>query len=158
MSDSLMYMLVLAICTILLSKLTVEYWNDIHQLIQPWWTRWNLNFSDVFNAIMLSSTVVSLLFGMMFMRSHQLLGTPQLKRQLDFVLIALILYAPAWYMSTLNSDPNWWYWSHYKAIEIKTKIYLWPFLKAAPFQLLAVYGMIWLMTKSGAKKKRKRRK
>lgn len=154
MSDSLMYMLVLSVCTIVLSKLAVSYFNEIYEVIKPWWQKGKLNFSHIFNAIMLCATVLTLLFGMLFMRSHQLLGTPRLKRRLDFILIALILYAPAWYMSVSNSDPTWWNWSHYKAIELKTKIYLWPYLKAAPFQLLAVYGMIWLMTKSPAKRKR----
>lgn len=156
MSDSLMYMLVLSICTIILSKLAVENWNGLYQLIDPWWKKWQLDFSHIFNAIMLCATVITLLFGMLFMRSHRLLGTPQLKRRLDFILIALILYAPAWYMSASNSDPHWWHWSHYKDIELKTKIYLWPFIKAAPFQLLAVYGMIWLMTKRNGTKKRKK--
>lgn len=158
MSDSLMFMLVMTICTVLLSKLVVEFWGGIYQIIEPFWKKNQLNFGHIFNAIMLCATTITLLFGMMFMRSHRLMGTPQLKRQLDFVLIASILFLPAWYMSVSNSDPTWWYWSHYQAITLKTKIYLWPFLKAAPFQLLAVYAMIWLMTKNGSPKKKSRKK
>jgi len=158
MSDSLMFMLVLGICTLILSKFAVEYWNEIYRSIEPLWKQHNLNFSHIFNAIMLCATIISLLFGMVFMRSHQLMATPQLKRRLDFALIALILYAPAWYMSVSNSDPNWWNWSHYSRIELKTKIYLWPFLKAAPFQLLAVYGLIWLMTKKNDVPKRRKKR
>ncbi|MFT5618352.1 MAG: hypothetical protein ACI85I_001585 [Arenicella sp.] len=156
MTDTLLYMATLAIFVVLFSKLTVEYHNEIWKQIKAIY-KGDLDFSHLFNGIMLFSTLLSLGFGMLFMRSHKLLGTNQIKRKIDFIVISIILILPAWYMSVSNSDPEWWYWSHYKEITFKTKIYLWPFLKAFPFQTLAIYLIIWLMTRNSKPKRRKRK-
>lgn len=156
-TDTLLYAGTMAFCAVVLSLLFVDFLPQIYKLVERLWEK-GMHFGHLYNVIMGLSTFFTLILGGFFMRSHRLFGSPRLNRRLDFVAIALILFLPSWYMSIVNSDPQWWTWAHYKEIDWKSKIYLWPAMKALPLQMAAVYGMIWFATHSTPKKKKTRRK
>ncbi|WNJ19835.1 type I restriction enzyme HsdR N-terminal domain-containing protein [Pontibacter sp. G13] len=153
-SDALMYGVVLALCVMMFSKLAVEYrYPTIHNAVQPFLDRmqWNWDFNWYFNAIMGLSTVLSLMFGMVFMRSHRFYHVTAGKKWLSYFLIGLVIFLPAWYVGVNNHDPNWWKWSNYQKWLDKGMpivVFLWPFVKAFPAQLLTISGMVWLIGRS----------
>ena len=109
------------------------------------WEKHGMNFLWIFNVIVALSALFSLFFGRIFMRSHRLFGTPAIKRRVVVTLIALILFVPAWYVGTSNADPNWWTWDNFKSREHPIVMYLWPYVKSIPFQIAAIYALIWLI-------------
>jgi hypothetical protein len=155
-TDAMLYAATISVLMVVGSRVMVHYLPYIYRLTESWWKEW-MHFGHLFNALAAGASVLTLLAGMFFMRSHRLFGAPMLNRRLDFLAIAAILYLPAWYMSIANRDPEWWTWAHYKAIEWKSKIFLWPFLKALPVQIMAVYGIIWAATRAPKAKPKKRR-
>ena len=47
-----------------------------------------------------------------------------------------------------GQSQEWWLQSQYTKYSSKgypILIYLWPYVKALPFQILAIFGLIWLM-------------
>lgn len=146
-SDTLIYSLVIFVCMLIFSKVAVAYHSDIFQVTKPLWQKHGMDFSWIYNAIVLVSTSMSLFFGMFFMQSHKLFRTSLLQKRLTFIFILLILFVPAWYMGESNSDPQWWTWAKYNSRTYPSITYIWPYLKALPFQLLAIYGLIWLLGK-----------
>ena len=144
-SDTLIYSMVISICMLVFSKIAVAYHPEIYQLTKPLWEKQGMDFNWIYNSIVAVSTLLSLGFGMLFMQSHKLFRTPLLEKRLVFILIALILFVPAWYMGESNSDPRWWTWAKYNSRNYPSLTYIWPYLKALPFQLMAIYALIWLM-------------
>lgn len=156
-TDTMLYAGTITLFVTIFSKLAVTSLPQIYSATEQWWQHW-MHFGHLFNVIVVLSTIMTLLAGGFFMRSHRLFGASKRNRRIDFIIIALILYLPAWYMSVSNSNPDWWTWAHYKRITWQTKIYIWPFLKALPLQAMAVYGMIWVATrgKSNSSKSKRR--
>ncbi|GAB4417751.1 MAG: hypothetical protein OHK0039_28490 [Bacteroidia bacterium] len=150
LTDTLLYLLVLTVATVAAAKLAVEYFPTIHQYTRPLWDRHGMDFNWIFNAIVLTSTLVTLGFGALFMRSHQIFRTSQSRKLLTYLLIAVILFLPVWYIGESNSDPNWWKWINYEKYTdkgIPSLVYLWPYIKSIPFQIPMIYGLIWLMNR-----------
>ena len=81
------------------------------------------------------------------MRTHRLFGTSAIKRRVVIGMIALVLFVPAWYVGTSNSDPMWWTWDNFNSREHPIVMYLWPYVKSIPFQIAAIYALIWLLGK-----------
>lgn len=144
-SDTFIYSLVIFICMLVFSKVAVAYHSDIYKITEPLWKKHGMDFNWIYNAIVATSTLVSLGFGMVFMQSHKLFRSSILEKRLTFLLIALILFVPAWYMGESNNDPQWWTWAKYNSRKYRSITYIWPYLKALPFQLMAIYGIIWLI-------------
>ena len=144
-SDTLVYSLILLITTLILSKLAVAYFPELYDATKFLWENHGMNYNWVYNAIILVSALVSLLFGAIFMQSHRLFNFSPTRKKLSYTLIAVLLFVPPWYLGVSNADPNWWTWQHYHQMKYETVMYLWPYLKAMPFQALAIYGLIWVM-------------
>ncbi|MEL7532304.1 MAG: type I restriction enzyme HsdR N-terminal domain-containing protein [Bacteroidota bacterium] len=146
-SDTMVFGIVLLITTIVLSKVTVEFLPDIYEVIEPYWKRFNWTFNALFNVMAVVAMLVTLGFGRVFMRSHQFYQATATRRRVILLLIAIVLFVPVWFIGTSNSDPQWWTWQHYYNMEYPIIIYLWPYIKAIPFQLLTMYGLIWLLSR-----------
>jgi hypothetical protein len=147
MSDSLVYATVLLTCALTLSKLSVVFFPEIYENTRSLWQAHGMDFNWIYNAIVILTSLLGLLFGGLFMRSHQLFSFSPSRKGVSYALIALILFIPSWYIGISNEDPLWWSWQHYQNIQFKTKIYLWPYLKAFPFQVMALYGLIWILSR-----------
>ncbi|MEM6260942.1 MAG: type I restriction enzyme HsdR N-terminal domain-containing protein [Bacteroidota bacterium] len=148
MSDTLLYGIVIFLCVTVFSKVAVEYNSELYREIKPYWNRYGMDFNWIYNVIIGISTIMALIFGGLFMQSHQLFQIKSSFKKLSYSMIALILFVPSWYMGISNDDPNWWTWGHYATVSLKTKIYLWPYLKSFPFQMAAIFGLIWLISRS----------
>ena len=144
-SDTMLFSTVLVLCTLVLSKMAVEFHSNIFQATKFLWEKHGMDFNWIFNAIALTATLVSMIFGMIFMRSHNFFRASKIKRRITLSIIALILFVPVWYVGESMSDPNWWTWSNFQARKHPIVIYLWPYVKSMPIQFLAIYAMIWLM-------------
>lgn len=150
LTDTLLYAVVLLVSTILAAKLAVEYFPQIHRYTRPLWEKHNMDFNWIFNAIVFISSLFSLGFGMFFMRSHQFFATSRGRKRFTYLMIALILFLPAWYIGESMANPDWWKWVTYEKYRLKgypILVYLWPYAKSLPFQVLAIYVLIWLMNR-----------
>ncbi len=146
-TDTAIFSAVLLFSTLSLSKVAVEYHSELYQLIEPWWKRFGMDFNWIFNTIAFVAMLFSLGFGRVFMRSHQFFQTGQTRRRVVLTLIALVLFVPVWFVGTSNSDPNWWTGAHFSTMQYPILIYLWPYAKSLPVQILAIYGLVWLMSR-----------
>lgn len=147
LSDTFIFATVLLVSTIALAKVTVEFLPQIYEVIEPYWKRFHWNFNALFNVMAFVSMVVTMGFGRVFMRSHQFYQAGAGRRRLVLLLIAIVLFVPVWFIGTSNHDPQWWTWQHYTNMDYPILIYLWPYIKAIPFQLLTMYGLIWLLSR-----------
>ncbi|MFK7921595.1 MAG: hypothetical protein AB8H47_06535 [Bacteroidia bacterium] len=146
-SDTMVFGIVLLISTIMLSKVIVEFFPEIYEVIEPYWERFHWDFNALFNVLAVVSMLLTLAFGRVFMRSHQFYQATATRRRVILLLIAIVLFVPVWFMGTSNSDPQWWTWQHYHNMDYPILIFLWPYIKAMPFQLLTTYGLIWLLSR-----------
>ena len=149
LSDSLLYAFVLFLCVWGFSKLAVEFHSEIYSFAYQHLGKYGMDLQWIFNGIVLLSTLFSLIFGAIFMRTHQFFRLKQGKRRTSYFLITLILFAPAWYMGTTNSDPNWWQEENLLTRQNQIFIYVWPYLKSFGLQVLAIYGLLWLLGRQG---------
>lgn len=150
LSDALLYAVVLLAAMIALSKLAVAYHPQIYKLTRSLWEKHNMDFNWIYNTLILLASLVGMLFGGIFMRSHQFFQTSGDRKRLTYVMIAIILIVPAWFVGENNHDPNWWKWLNYKKWldrDWPMVVYLWPYLKAWPVQIGLISGLIWLMNR-----------
>lgn len=149
LADTLLYTIILSILMLIVSKFFIYYFNDIYKATRNLWDTGKLNMFWIYNLVVGLSVLISLLFGRIFMRSHRLFAISAIKTKIGFILIAAILFVPAWYMGVSNRNPDWWELDFFQSRKFPSKIFLWPYLKALPFQFFATYGMIWLIGKKG---------
>jgi hypothetical protein len=150
LSDTLLYAVVLLLLTLIASKLTVEFFPQIYRATEWLWEKHGMDFNWLFNAIVVVASLFSLLFGLIFMRSHKLFRFSQGRKWMTFLMIALILFLPSWYVGESMGNPDWWKWINYNQYVNKgypIMIYLWPYVKSIPFQIAAIFGLIWLMSR-----------
>ncbi|MEO0469081.1 MAG: type I restriction enzyme HsdR N-terminal domain-containing protein [Bacteroidota bacterium] len=152
LSDTMLYATVLIILTAVLSKVAVEFNADIYNATRDLWEKHGMNFLWIFNTISVVATFLSMIFGLVFMRSHRFFRTPPVRRRILFTMIGIVLFVPVWYIGTSMSDPDWWTTRNFNSREYPIIIYLWPYVKSIPFQFMAIYGLIWLM-RLGSKQK-----
>ena len=150
LSDSILYGAVLFFCVWGFSKLAVEFHQDIYPFAYQHLGKYGMDLQWIFNGIVLLSTLFSLVFGGIFMRTHQFFRLTTGKKRTSYFLITLILFAPAWYMGTTNTDPNWWQEDNLLIRQNKIFIYIWPYLKSFGVQILAIYGLLWLLGRQKA--------
>lgn len=149
-ADTLVYSLVLLASMLIFSKLAVAYHPQIYKFTRPLWQEHNMDFNWIYNAMILASSFLAMLFGGIFMRSHQFFNTEGTRKRLTYVMIAVILILPAWFVGENNHDPNWWKWINFQKWRDRgwpMIVYVWPYLKAWPAQMLLIYGLIWLMNR-----------
>ncbi len=144
-SDTLVYSMILLIATLIFSKLAVAYFQEIFDFTHSLWENHGMTYNWIYNAIVLASALISLVFGSLFMQSHRLFHFSPSRKKLAYMLIALVLFVPSWYIGVSNADPEWWTWQHYHKMKYQTVMYLWPYVKALPFQAIAIYALIWIM-------------
>lgn len=144
-TDTFIYAIILLLSTIAFSKLAVEFHGDIYETTRFLWEKHGMDFNWIFNGIVVLSTLFSMVFGMVFMRSHRFFETSKVKKRITLTMIGLILFVPAWYIGTSNSDPGWWTSENFHSRKYPIIIYLWPYVKSMAFQIAAIYGLIWLM-------------
>lgn len=148
LTDTLVFAAVLLLFTGVLAKLSVEYFPQIYQAIEGPWKQWNMDFNWVYNTIVAISATLSLVFGSLFMRSHKIFKVSTGRRWFSYAVIGLILFLPSWWIGESMGNPEWWKWITYNKYSEKgypIVIYLWPYVKALPFQIAAIFGLIWLM-------------
>ncbi|MCI4666585.1 MAG: type I restriction enzyme HsdR N-terminal domain-containing protein [Bacteroidia bacterium] len=157
-SDTLLYGIVLLLMTLILSKVAVEFNDQWNELSDKTWTKWNWrwDYNWYYNIILAVSSTLTLLLGMVFMRSHEFFRTTIAKKWLTLFLIGLILIIPSWYVGvnqdnlTLTKVFDWWSFVNYQSYASKgypIMIYLWPYLKSWPVQMLLIAALIWLMNR-----------
>lgn len=158
LSDTLLYGVVLMLMTLVLSKAAVEFNDHWNALSDKTWGQfnWNWDYNWYYNIILAVSSTLTLFLGMVFMRSHQFFRTNATKKWLTFFLLALILIIPSWYVGvnqdnmTLSKVFDWWSFVNYESYEQKgypIMIYIWPYLKSWPVQMLLIWALIWLMNR-----------
>ncbi len=153
-SDTLLYMLVLIIAMVGLSKVAIAYHPEIYKFTRPLWQNHGMDFNWIYNTLAATASLVALGFGSIFMRSHQFFHTSEGRKRITYFLIAAILFVPAWFIGVNNHDPDWWMWSNFQKWRDKDfpmMIYLWPYLKSVGPQLLMIYALIWLMNRRKGK-------
>lgn len=149
-SDALLYGAVLLCTVIVLSKLAVTYHPQLYQATEWLWQKHGMDFNWVYNAVVGAAALFSLLFGMIFMRSHQFFEIRPKRRRLTYGFLALILFLPAWYIGESMHNPTWWTYANFQRLSSKdypVVIYLWPYLKAFPLQVALIYALIWLISR-----------
>ncbi len=147
MSDTLLYAAVMLVTAVIMSRLAVFYDEQIWEFLFSYLRHPEMNFNWIYNGVAMATTIGSLLLGSIFMRSHQFFQFSARRKLFSYLMIATILFLPSWWIGISNSDPTWWDESHFLMLRMKSKIYLWPYLKAVPLQLLALYALIWLLSK-----------
>lgn len=158
LSDTFLFVVVLFLLTLLLSKLEITYHAEFYQLSKPIRNTFHLEFNWVYNLIVLTAALLSMAFGGIFMRSHQFFETPKVRKRTTYAIIALILFIPAWYMGVSLEVESWWtrhwtqapWWTEQSYINMRPQVffYLWPYSLSVPFQFLLIYGLIWIMEKT----------
>ena len=146
-SDTLMYAALMFVAAIILSRLAVFYNQELWDVLYSYFKSPDINYNWIHNLVIAGTAISSLLLGSIFMRSHQFFQFSTRRKLFSYLMIAVILFLPSWWIGVSNSDPTWWNESHFRSLAMKSKIYLWPYLKALPLQLLALYVMIWLLSK-----------
>ncbi len=144
-TDALLYTLVLLVFTAALSKLTMTYYTEIMDFLNPYINNFNWELNWLYNTIVFAASLLSLIFGGIFMRSHQFFNTPKIRKRANYFFMALILFLPAWYMGISVKDPKWWQESHLITEPVKEWIFLFPYIKSVPFTFFLVFILIWLM-------------
>lgn len=155
LTDTFLFAAVLLIFTSVAAKLCVEYWPQIFKQLEPFWQQYNMDFNWIYNLIIAVSAALSLIFGGLFMRSHKIFKVSQTWKRISFVVIGLILFLPSWWIGESMGNPAWWEWSTYQKYSAKgypIVIYLWPYVKALPFQIAAIFGLVWLLGRGKAEK------
>jgi|GEM_PF-5298159 len=143
--DAMVYSLILFLCTAVLSLVAVQK-NPMDMAVFNDLKLKGMNYNWIYNGIVAISTIVSLIFGFIFMRGHKLFATSGPK-WITHAFVALLLFLPAWYAGIINKDPMWWSVQHFTELKMKAGIYLWPYLKAIPFQFILTSALIWLLTR-----------
>ena len=148
-ADTTLFGVLILLSTLLLSKVAVEYHDEIARTIRPILDPKDrgLNLNWIFNTIALLATAFSMLLGFVFMQSHRLFGNSKLKKRLVLFLIAMIIFVPVWFIGTSNTDPKWWTEGHLAEMKYPILMYFWPYVKSLPIQLLMIYALIWLVGK-----------
>ncbi|MEM7514837.1 MAG: hypothetical protein AAF388_28180, partial [Bacteroidota bacterium] len=145
LSDTLLYGLVTSISTIGLSQIAVVYHDTVMEQLYANFPKQDLDHKVIFQAISVIATVISLFFGMMFMRSHKLFQVRGNKKRLSYTIIGIILFAPVWFVSERLLKDTWWKEYSYSARDLPILTYLWPYIQSIPFILIAIYLLIWLL-------------
>lgn len=164
LSDTVMFAIILIVVTVLLSKVAVEYHYEIKKATAFFWDRadskGDLRINWLYNIILAAATLLTLLFGWVFMRSHHLFSISSVRKRVSFIIIGLIIFLPAWYMGLdqerfadwVYKAQSWWDWMHIQNRLADSNwpifVYLWPYIKALPFQLLAIMGLTWLLSRN----------
>jgi hypothetical protein len=146
-SDMLMYATLMLVAAVILSKVAVFYNAQIWEFLYSFLKKPELNYNWIYNGVIIGTALSSILLGSIFMRSHHFFKFSTRRKLFSYLMIAVILFLPSWWIGISNSDPTWWNESHFLMLKMKSKMYLWPYLKAVPFQLLALYALIWLLSK-----------
>ncbi|MEM7373571.1 MAG: type I restriction enzyme HsdR N-terminal domain-containing protein [Bacteroidota bacterium] len=155
LTDTLVFSAILLLFTGVSAKLCVEYFPQIYKAIEGPWKQWNMDFNWIYNAIIATSASLSLVFGGLFMRSHKIFKVSTSRKWFSYVIIGLILFLPSWWIGESMGNPDWWKWITYNKYLNKgypIVIYIWPYVKALPFQIGAIFGLIWLLGRSKEKK------
>ncbi len=151
-SDSLMYLLVLVSGVALLSVAAVwkneNLMADTHRL----WAERGMNYSWLFHAINLAAIGFSLLWGLLFMRSHEFFEIPKSRRSITYLLLATVLYVPVWYLTSHFFHPEWWSEAAFAQRKIKSLTYLWPYTVVLPVQAIAIFFLVWVLSLSDRRK------
>ncbi|MEO0894901.1 MAG: type I restriction enzyme HsdR N-terminal domain-containing protein [Bacteroidota bacterium] len=158
LSDTMLYGVVLLLMTLVLSKMAVEFHDSLIKFTDKTWTKWNWNwdYNWWYNIILVISSVLTLALGSVFMRSHEFFQTTITKKWLTYLLIGLILIIPSWYVGvnqdnlSLLSEAGWWGDLNYLKYFNKgypIMIYLWPYIKSWPLQIIMIAALIWLMNR-----------
>jgi len=148
LTDAIGYTLVLCVFTVGLSKLTVIYYKEITDFFQPIIQYFNGRLNWLYNTIVFCATLLSLIFGGIFMRSHRFFNTPRIRKRANHFFLSLILFVPAWYMGISYPDPQWWYETRYLTHPTKEFIFLLPYVRSIPFTFLLVFVLIWLLSRT----------
>lgn len=149
-SDAVLYGFVLFIATAIIAKVAVETLANDPTWLQQLLDRPKINYNDVYNIIVFLASLIALFFGGLFMRSHQFFRISNGRKTLSYLIIALLLFVPAWYVGKSNHDPLWWDEINYLKYQRKgypIVVFLWPYLKSWFWQVLAIAGLIWVMTR-----------
>ena len=145
LTDTLLYSIVLLVCMGVLTKLLITYYDDLRKVIDPFINQFGWELNWVYNTLVFAATLLSLVFGGVFMRSHQFFNTPRLQKRASYSFLALILFLPSWYMGISMPDANWWTESHFFQEPIKEWIFFLPYLKGMPFTFILVFLLITLL-------------
>lgn len=158
LSDAVLYGVILFIATAILAKVAVEAIENNSAWIKKVLDQPRIDYNDLYNGIVMGASFITLIFGGMFMRSHQFFRVSSGRKYFNYVVIALLLFIPAWYVGKSDHNPIWWsdstlpWWSDTNYFKYDQKgypiaIFLWPYLKSWFWQVLAITGLIWLMTR-----------
>ena len=148
LGDTILFSAVLIIATLILSKVATEYHEWLYQRTSILWEKYGMNELWLYNTIISLSSLLSLFFGALFMRSHRMFGVQKGKKRTMLFIIGMILLIPAWYVGTSEPDALWWTLESFHKREYPIWTYLWPYIKSIPFQVFAVYALIWLASKA----------
>ncbi len=152
--ESLIYTAVVFVFMLVLSKLAVEFQPRIYQLTKPLWQNFRMHFGWLYNTIGFVGIVASLWFSAIFIDGFLLARHVKRKSRRELLVLAALLFAPLWYMGA-TYPTVWWSYSNFNRLDSKTLIYLLPFLRALPFQLLLIYAMMWLSARPAPLRRRK---
>ncbi|MEM6768016.1 MAG: type I restriction enzyme HsdR N-terminal domain-containing protein [Bacteroidota bacterium] len=145
LSDTLLYGLIITISTVGLSQVAVVYHDTVMQQLAATFPKQDFDHKVIFQAISVIASILSLLFGMMFMRSHKLFQVRGNKKRLSYTLIGIILFAPVWLVSERLLKDSWWKEYSYQGRDLPILTYLWPYIQSIPFILAAIYVLIWVL-------------
>jgi len=157
-SDALLYGVFFMVMTIVLCKAAVEFHGEWRELTANTWDKWgwDWDYNWYYNIILAVSSTLTLLLGSVFMRSHEFFRTNLTKKWLTYLLLGVILIIPSWYVGVNQDDlaflgePNWWGDLNYFKYDNKgypIMIYLWPYLKSWPLQIVLIWALIWLINR-----------
>lgn len=156
-SDSLLFSLVLTLAFAGLSFWATIKNDALMESTARLWAERGMNYSWVYQAIAIGAIGISLLFGMVFMRSHEFFEIPKARRGLTYTLLALMLFAPVWYIGSRYLPSDFWSADAFEVRKVKTFTYLWPFTLALPIQMVSIFVVVWLL-KLGDQRKSARKK
>ncbi|MEM6628811.1 MAG: type I restriction enzyme HsdR N-terminal domain-containing protein [Bacteroidota bacterium] len=148
LTDTFLYSIVLLVFMGIITKLVVTYYDELRSFVEPFVSGFGWQLNWIFNTIVFAATLLSLVFGGIFMRSHQFFNTPRLQKRASYFFLALILFLPAWYMGISMSDPQWWSEAHFVSEPVKEWIFFLPYLKSMPFTFILVFLLITLLSRT----------
>lgn len=141
--ETIIFTAVYALFVLVMSKLAVEFSQEVFAVLRPFWKRHGVDLQWVYNGIVGVGALLSASFGSIFLRRHTLFQAAAGKRSLIVFFVWLVLFFPAWYVGTIVPrilhKPEWWSLEHYENARVASiEVYLVAFAVALPAQIIVL--------------------
>lgn len=145
---TLLYVGIITFFHLILSKICVEFHQEIYSVTKWFWENLDMTFQWIFNGIGILAITLGLTFTNLFLKSQHTIILKKKKNSKKVSWLSILLFSPIWY-SGYEQVPSWWNYGNFQRLEFKTFIYTMPFFESLPFLIPLTFGLIWIIQKFG---------